>query len=295
MRMTTALLLILPAFAQKPPDDFRITTDVFNVVLDVGVRDPKGGYVSHLPKEAFHIEEDGVPQTITSFSDGDVPVTVGLVVDDSGSMGPKRAEVINAGLAFAGASNPLDEIFVVNFNDSVHFGLPPELPFSDNIRTIAAALAHDPPAGRTALYAAISRALKHLTMGTRDRKTLVVVSDGGDNASVQKFPEIVRMIEESHATVYTIGLFDEDDPDRNPRALQKMASISGGEAFQPRSQNDIIPLCKRIARDVRNRYTIGYVPTGTAARSGLHTIKVTASAPGRGHLIVQTRTGYLAQ
>src|ERR1700722_18703432 len=111
--------LIVPAFALLQTDEFRISTDVFNVLLDVGVRDAKGGYASHLTKDDFHVEEDGVPQKISSFSDGDVPVTVGLVIDDSGSMRPKRNDVITAGLAFVRASNPQDEIFVINFNDKV--------------------------------------------------------------------------------------------------------------------------------------------------------------------------------
>jgi len=293
MRMAIALLLILPAFGEPPADDFRISTDVYNVVLDVGVRNSKGRYVSGLPAEDFRVEDIGVPQKITSFSDGDVPVTVGLVMDDSGSMRPKRADVITAGLAFAGASNPKDEIFVVNFNDSVHFGLPPSLPFSDNIKTLAAALAKDQPAGRTALYAAIAHALQHLEMGTRDRKTLVAISDGGDNASAEKLSEIVHMIEESHATIYTIGLFDADDSDRNPRVLQRLASISGGEAFLPAKLDDVIPLCRKVAGDIRHRYTIGYVPSGNGSKEGRHTLRVTVSDPRYGHLTVQTRTSYI--
>jgi VWFA-related protein len=294
MRMAVALLLIGPAFAQLQTDEFRISTDVYNVLLDVGVRDPKGGYVSHLTKDDFQVEEDGVPQKISSFSDSDVPVTVGLVIDDSGSMRPKRAEVITAGLAFANASNPMDEIFVINFNDRVHFGLPPSLPFSDNIQKLATALERDRPEGRTTLYDAIATALEHLEKGTRDRKALVVVSDGGDNASTHKLPETMRMIEESHATIYTVGLFDLDDPDRNPGVLKRIASMSGGEAFLPEKLDDVIPICKKIAEDIRNRYTIGYVPARAAAKGGRHTIKVTAMAPHHGHLIVQTRTSYVA-
>ena len=294
MRMAVALLLIGPAFALLQTDEFRISTDVYNVLLDVGVRDANGGYVSHLTKDDFHVEEDGVPQKISSFSDSDVPVTVGLVIDDSGSMRPKRAEVITAGLAFAGASNPMDEIFVINFNDKVRFGLPPSLPFSDNIKALATALERDQPIGRTTLYDAIAAALEHLNMGTRDRKTLIVVSDGGDNASRHMLPDILQMIEESHATVYTVGLFDLDDPDRNPRVLKRIASMSGGEAFLPEKLDDVIPICKKIAQDIRNRYTIGYVPARAAVKGVRHSIKVTASAPHHGRLIVQTRTSYVA-
>ena len=188
----------------------------------------------------------------------------------------------------------MDEIFVINFNDKVRFGLPPAMPFSDNIKALATALEKDQPVGRTTLYDAIAAALKHLEMGTRDRKTLIVVSDGGDNASRHMLPDILQMIEESHATVYTVGLFDLDDPDRNPRVLKRIASMSGGEAFLPEKLDDVIPICKKIAQDIRNRYVIGYVPARRSANGGLHTIKVTAMAPHHGRLIVQTRTSYVA-
>jgi VWFA-related protein len=288
------LLLIVPAFAFLQTDEFRISTDVFNVLLDVSVRDAKGGYVSGLKKDDFLIEENGVAQTISSFSSADVPVTVGLVMDDSGSMRPKRADVNSAGVEFAVASNPRDEVFVINFNDSVHVGLPPSTPFSGDTKVLAAALSKDPPAGRTRLYDAIATALDHLQMGTRDRKALVIVSDGGDNASQRQLPEIIRLIEESHATIYTVGLFDPDDPDRNPRVLQRIASVSGGEAFLPQQLEDVIPICRKIADDIRNRYTIGYVPATGNSKGGLRKIHVSAMAANHGRLIVLSRTSYLA-
>jgi VWFA-related protein len=296
MRLTILgfLLLIAPAFALLQTDEFKISTDVFDVLLDVSVRDAKGGYVSGLKQGDFHIEEDGVQQTITSFSDGDVPVTVGLVIDDSGSMLPKRSDVIAAGLEFINASNPRDETFVINFNDKVRIGLPPEIQFSADYRTLATALSKDRPAGRTTLYDAIAVGLQHLGTGTRERKTLVIVSDGGDNASRHTRREIMQMIEESHATIYTVGLFDADDPDRNPGVLQRIASVSGGEAFLPERYEDVIPICRKIAEDIRNRYTIGYVPSLDKGKPGLRRIHVTVMAPHHGRLVVQSRTSYLA-
>src|ERR1700683_2409272 len=224
-------LLLVPShvFAQDspPPSEFKISTDVELVLLDVSVKDPKGGYVSGLTKEDFQISENGAPQKITQFASADIPVAVGLVMDDSGSMRTKRPEVITAGLVFIGASNPLDQIFVVNFNDKVRRGLPEEVPFSDNINLLRSALSKDTAQGQTALYDAVAFALKHLESGRRDKKTLVVVSDGGDNVSTHSLKELMQLVQESHATIYPVGVFDSDDPDRNPHVLDRLSKISG--------------------------------------------------------------------
>jgi Ca-activated chloride channel homolog len=279
------------AFLQS--GDFRISTNVDLVLLDVSVKDPKGGYVSRLTKDNFKIEENGIPQKIASFSNADVPVEAGLVLDDSGSVRGKRADVNVAALTLVDASNPHDKIFVVDFNDKVLWGLPDGVPFTDSIDLLRQALSLHPSQGRTVLYDAIAAALRHLETGEREKKTLVVVSDGGDNASKTKFPEIMRLIEESHATIYTVGIYDADDPDRNPGVLQRIAAISGGECFLLRQYKDIIPTGRKIAEDIRKRYTIGYIPDRGNGKPGLHRIRVTASAPDRGKLIVRTRTSYL--
>jgi len=272
--------------------EFSISTDVELVQLEVSVKDAKGGYVSGLTKENFRVEEMGVPQTITVFSHEDVPVTAGLVMDASGSMRTKQKDVIMAGLVFAGASNARDQLFVVNFNDLVRAGLPEGTAFSDDRDVLRRALSRDKPEGRTALYDAIGWSLEHLDKGEREKKALVVVTDGGDNCSKLTTPEMMHLIELSHATIYTIGLFDEDDPDRNPRVLEKIAHVSGGQCFLPQQAEDVIPICRKIAEDIRNRYTIGYVPNRTRAKAGLRSIKVTASASGHEHLFVRTRTSY---
>ncbi len=171
-----------PAAALAPPPprnagkEFTISAEVDLVLLDVSVRDSKGGYVSGLPKEAFTVLEDGKPQTITQFADNDIPVTVGLVVDNSGSMRPKKPDVITAALVFIKSSNPLDEWFVINFNDRVRRGLPDILPFTDDIAKLRAALVKTDPVGRTALYDAVLAGLHQLEMGRRDKKTLVLIS-----------------------------------------------------------------------------------------------------------------------
>jgi Ca-activated chloride channel homolog len=272
---------------------FRISTDVELVLLDVSVKDPKGGYVSGLAKEAFQIYENGAPQKITQFASADIPVTVGLVLDDSGSMLRKRSDVINAGLVFVGSSNPQDQIFVVNFNDKVRRGLPETVPFTDDVNLLRSALSRDAPQGQTALYDAVAYALKHLESGRRDKKTLVVVSDGGDNVSTHSLKELMRLVQESRATIYTVGLFAPDDPDSNPHVLERMARTSGGESFLPGDPDQVIPICKKIAKDIRNRYTIGYTPLRSSDKAALRKIRVVATVPDRRKLLVRTRTSYL--
>jgi Ca-activated chloride channel family protein len=283
------------AFAQSSPPtgEFKISTDVELVLLDVSVRDPKGGYVSGLSQDNFHIFENGAPQKITEFTSADIPVAVGLVMDDSGSMLSKRPDVITAGLVFIGASNPRDQIFVVNFNDKVRCGLPADVAFTDDIHLLGAALSRDLAQGQTALYDAIAFALRHLESGRRSKKALVLVSDGGDNCSTHNFKEVMRLIQESRATIYTVGVFDPDDPDRNPQVLNRIAQVSGGETFLPAVIDDVTPICKKIAKDIRNRYTIGYIPVRTNDKAALRKVHVVATAPDRGKLQVRTRTSYL--
>ncbi len=270
------------------------------VLLDVSVKDAKGGYVSGLTKDDFRVLESGVPQNITGFSHADAPITAGLVMDASGSMLHKQKDVIAAGLVFAAASNPRDQLFVVNFNDTVRSGLSEGVPFSDDPGVLRLALSRSRPEGRTALYDAVAYALEHLNTGDREKKALVLVTDGGDNCSKLTSQELMWRIERSQATIYTVGLFDDEDEDRNPRLLNRIAHLSGGECFMPRQAEDVIPVCRKIAEDIRNRYTIGYVPArgvsdaakAAAVKPEIRSIKVLASAAGRERLIVRTRTSY---
>lgn len=285
-----------PAWSLAPPpprtkSEYKISENVNLVLLDVSVKDKNGGYVSGLPKDAFTVLEDGKPQTITQFADNDIPVTVGLVVDNSGSMTPKKPDVITAGLAFIQASNPLDEWFVINFNDRVWRGLPPILPFTDDPKLLREALVKTDPAGRTALYDAILAGLQQLEMGRRDKKTLVVISDGGDNASTHDLDDVRREVLRSPATIYTIGVFNADDKEKDPGVLEKLAHVSGGVCYFPKQLNEIIGTCRQIAKDIRTRYTIGYVPQ-QLNRKGIRHIKVEVKAPGHEKLIARTRTSY---
>ena len=190
------------------------------VILHATAQDHKHAFVSGLDKDDFQVYEDGVLQPIKNFSHEDIPVTVGLVIDNSGSMGPKRADVIAAGLAFARSSNPQDQMFVVNFNERVSFGLPVNTPFTDQVAQLEVALSRIRAHGETALYDAVAAALEHLKMGNRDKKVLIIISDGGDNASKHKLAEIIAMVGQPDAIIYTIGIFDEQDPDRNPAGAQ---------------------------------------------------------------------------
>ena len=290
IRMLLPLALIAPLFGFLQDSDFKISTDVNMVLLDVSVQNSHGAYVANLPQSAFRVMEDGVEQPITSFTNVDVPVEAGLVMDASGSMQSRRAEVNAAGVSFVEKSNPKDEIFVVNFNDYVSKGLPASIPFSDDVKTLRAALATGVPRGRTVLYDAIAVALHHLESGHRDRKALLLVTDGGDNRSQLRLPELMKLIRESHTVIYTVGLYDPDDPYRNPGVLRKIASESGGESFLPKNADDVVPICEKIAKDIRNRYTIGYVPKHTGP--GVRTLAVIATAPGEGKLTVRSRTTY---
>ncbi len=279
-------------WAQEAPE-FTIHSRVERVLLDVSVKDARGGFIGGLGKDSFRVFEDGKPQQISEFAAGDIPVTVGIVVDQSGSMAPKRAEVRTAALTFAKESNPRDEMFVINFNDTVRRGLPKEVLFTDRMDLLRTALLAGVAEGRTALYDAIDVALKQLDEGREAKKTLVLISDGGDNASRHKLADVLRLTEETAATMYTIGVFDEDDPDRNPGLLRKLALISGGSAYFPRQLDEIVPICRGIARDIRNRYMLGYTPPSGTGAEGIRHIRVQAGAEGHGRPVVRTRTSYL--
>jgi Ca-activated chloride channel homolog len=286
-----ALVLSQLAAAQSAREPYTISDNVDLVLLDVSVKNPHGGFVSGLEKSNFKVFEDGHARTITHFASVDTPVTVGLVMDDSGSMRNKRPEVVMAGLAFAKSSNPQDEFFVVNFNNSVVRGLPPHVPFTDDLQILRAGLYYGEPVGQTALYDAIAYALKHLDQGHRDKRTLIVVSDGGDNVSQLSLSQLMAQVVASRATIYTVGLFDQGNPELNPGVLRKLAGVSGGEYFQPASLDQVLPVFEKISKDIRNRYTVGYIPDETGDQRAVRSVKVSAQEAGR-KLSVKTRTNY---
>jgi len=271
---------------------FTLRSEVRLVLLDVSVKDQRGSIVSGLSKENFSVLENGRPQPIAVFDHDDLPVTVGILVDESRSMTPKRSEVLTAAETFIEQSNRRDEIFVLSFNDSVVPGLPRNTLFSDNIQQLRSALHRGAPEGKTALNDAVVDGLRQLELGRQDKKTLVLISDGGDNASKHSRRDMLQMVERSIATIYTVGLFEPDSPDRDPSLLRQLAKISGGEVYFPDSPSEMVPVCRRIAKDIRTRYTIGYSPSAGNGKESLRHIQVHASAPGHGRLVVRTRSSY---
>jgi Ca-activated chloride channel homolog len=274
-------------------DDNTIKVDVDLVVLHATVTKRDGTRVLGLEKKDFQVYEDGVLQELTLFSREDIPVVVGLVVDNSGSMRPKRREVIVAAAAFARSSKPHDQMFVVNFNEHVTFGLPENTPFTSSVARLEVALSRVAAQGMTALYDAVAAALEHLKKSDRDKKVLIVISDGRDNSSSHSLAQVVTMAEQSDAIIYTIGLFDDGDPDRNPGVLRQFAKATGGEAFLPRFTKDVVSLCEQIADDVRKQYTLAYAPTNRTKDRTYRAIEVKAAA-ARNRLVVRTRAGYYA-
>lgn len=272
--------------------DYTLKLNADMVVLSATVLDRHNGLVSGLEKDDFQIYEDGVPQQIKQFSHEDIPVTVGIVVDNSGSMGPKRNDVIAAALAFARSSNPQDQMFVVNFNEHVSLALPTDTPFTDRKDKLQAALSTIETAGETALYDGIAVALDHLKLADRDKRVLILISDGGDNASKHSLAQVIGMAKQSTAIIYSIGIFDEQDGDQKPAVLERLAKETGGEAFFPESSKSVTAICEGIAHDIRNQYTLTYVPNIPSQDGRYRTIQVKATAHGRGHLSVRTRAGY---
>src|SRR5579863_6614300 len=246
--------------AKAAGQDFTLQTTSRLVLLDASVKDAAGGFVSGLTKDHFKVFENGKPQEISQFANSDIPVTVGIAVDESGSMRPKRAQVVTAALVFIQASNPMDEMFVVNFNEKARRGLPDDVLFSDNVQQLRAALWQGDPEGRTALYDAIEMSLHQLDFGRQAKRTLVVISDGGDNHSMHTQQEVMKDVLSSLVTIYTIGIYDEEDPEKNEGVLKNLAHVSGGVFYHPQKLEDIVPICRQIAQDIRTRYTIGYVP-----------------------------------
>jgi Ca-activated chloride channel family protein len=284
---------VAPAANRQDTEAYRLSVDVNLVVLHATVRDRQGRFAADLRQQDFEVYENGIRQVVRLFQHEDVAVTVGLVVDHSISMHPKLAEVTTAAKSFVKYSNPEDEMFVVNFNEGVSMGLPGAIRFSNDSTELGGAIWKFPANGETALYDAIATALERLQEGHNDKKVLLVISDGGDNASTHKLAQVIDLAGRSTAAIYTIGLFGTDDPDRNPGVLHRLAQATGGEAFFPSQLDEVVGICERIAREIRNQYTIGYVPTGTARSGAYRTIRVVARATGRGKLFVRARTGYI--
>jgi VWFA-related protein len=282
-------------YAQEPPAaTFASRSDL--VVLHVVVKDRRGTSVSGLTRASFSVLEDGRPQEIQFFGEQDTPVDAGLIVDSSGSMRAVRERVIAAAGAFAETSHPDDQIFTLTFTEHVRAALPADAPFTSDPDTLRAALASAIVArGRTALHDAIAAGLDYLAKGSHLRKVLVIVSDGGDNASRVTFDEVLRRTLVSNTVIYAIALDDPLEGDANPRRLKQLAEASGGEAFRPRDIEEIGEVMERIARDIRSSYTIGYVPANASRDGRFRRIRVIVNPRDRRSVSVRTRQGYVME
>jgi Ca-activated chloride channel homolog len=294
-RLIGALLVSLPSSVMVGQDRPVFSTESDLVVVHATIKDRAGAYVTGLTRDAFAILEDGRPQHAQLFTGEDAPVTVGLLIDSSGSMQPNRERVIAAAAAFAKSSHPRDELFALAFNDSVGAALPPTAPFTSDVTVLQDALTNTIRAyGRTALFDAIAAGLDYLGRGRHERRVLVIVSDGGDNASQTTFSDVITKTQASNAVIYTVALVDPVDRDANPGLLRRMAQANGGEAFTPKNVEDITEVLQHIARDIRHTYTIGYVSTNNARDGAFRQIRLIVQSPDRRRLVVRTRRGYLA-
>lgn len=281
--------------APEPTGPQVIKSEADLVVLPVAVTDRHGHFVSGLKQDDFHVFDDGKPQTIRLFMRDDAPVTAGLVIDCSGSMKENRDKVLEAARDFLGSSNAQDQIFVVNFNETARLGLPGDVPFTSNVSQLVSALQTGPSEGLTALYDAIDLALRHLALGANHKRALIIVSDGGDDASEQNLKKTLAAVQHGSTVIYTIGLVASDQANVNPGVLRKMAKETGGQSYFPRSAEQLPGICQQIARDLREQYTIAFLPDRTPHKAGFRKIRVTVKAPGHGGLKVRSRPGYLAE
>jgi VWFA-related protein len=294
-----------PPPPSAPPQDvpqgaYKIKSQVSLVVLHVSVLNDRSVFVPGLMEDNFRVLEDKVEQKLSVFKQEDVPVSFGLVVDNSGSMRDKRPQVNAAALTFVKTSNQQDEGFVVNFNDDYY--LDTEHDFTSDLAEMRTALERIDARGSTALYDAVIGSLDHLKKGTRDKKVLLVVTDGEDNASRHSLENAVEQAQRADAVIYTVGVFSDDDIKHNHRAMKKartalseLSNATGGLAFFPETADDTESICTQIAHDIRNQYTMAYYPTNTAHDGTFRAVAVQVTPPrGAGKLTVRTRTGYYA-
>ncbi len=271
----------------------KITLTTALVLLPVNVTDSHGAFVSGLTAQNFKVFEDGRPEEITLFRQEDTPVTVGLIVDHSYSMGPKLSAVSLAVNAFAHSSNQQDEMFVVDFNENISVELMRGKPFTHDDAELQQALSAVSARGQTALYDAVIEGLTHVELGQWDKKALIIVSDGGDNASHATFSELLALAQQSHVVIYSIGLVDEAGEEENPGVLKKLSNATGGITFLTKQSDEAAKFTKQIARDLREQYTLGYVPTINSNLDSFRKIVVQVSSPNSQKLHIRTRPGYL--
>jgi VWFA-related protein len=291
----TAVLAVSVVLAQQETGAiFRADTRL--VVCHTTVVDKSGHLVTNLSQDAFTVMENGVPQSVKVFRREDVPVSMGLIIDNSGSMRDKRTKVEAAALALVRDSNPDDEVFIVNFNDEAFLDNPHGKDFTTNIKEMEEALTRIDSRGGTAMRDAIRMSIDHVKeKAHKDKKVLVVVTDGNDNSSVVSLENLVKASQQSEVLVYGVGLLGDEErreAQRAQRALKALAEATGGEVFFPKDVADVDKIAHQVARDIRNQYTIEYSPSNTAMDGTFRQIKISVKAPGNPS--VRTRSGYYA-
>ncbi len=285
----------LPTIPPPPPNPGEPATfraDTRLVVLHASVVDKKGKLVTTLGKDAFKVYENGTQQQIKLFRREDVPVSLGILIDDSGSMRDKRARVSAAALALVKASNPQDEAFIVNFNDEAYL----DVPFTNDITKMQDGLQKIDSRGGTAMRDAISMSIDYMKeKAKRDKKVLLVVTDGNDTASMETLEKLVQKARQSEILIYGIGILGEEEPRESKkaqRALKALTEASGGMVYYPKQLQDVEEMSLQVAHEIRNQYIIAYSPQIQALDGSFRQIKVTVNGPGRP--TVRTRTGYYA-
>jgi Ca-activated chloride channel family protein len=272
---------------------FVFRKDVDEVLLHASVIDDRQHIITTLDRSAFTVFEDGKPQNIISFHQEDIPVSMGIIIDNSGSMREKRSKVNQAALNLVRSSNPKDEVFVVNFNDEYYL----DQDFTNELLKLKEALEKIDARGGTALFDAVVASADHLKLHARlEKKVLFIVTDGEDTASTETLEQAVKHLQEENGpSVYAIGILgDEEHPKRAKKALEVIAQHTGGIAFFPKTLDEVDEISRTVARDIRNQYAIGYKPTNPRGNGGFRQIRVEAKAKGHGKMIVRTKSGYYA-
>lgn len=279
--------------AQDADAIFRADTRI--VVCHTTVVDKTGHLVTTLPQSAFTVYENKIKQEIRKFRREDLPVSLGLVIDNSGSMRNKLNKVKAAAVALVKDSNRDDEVFVVNFNDTAYLDNPKDKDFTNVISELETALARIDARGGTAMRDAIEMSIQHLKKGHRDKKVLVVITDGNDNSSILSLERIMRDAHQSDVLIYGVGLLTEEEhreAARARRALNDLAEATGGKTFFPKDVEEVDSIAHLVAHDIRSQYTIEYSPSNSAMDGTFRAIRIAVRAPG--NPTVRTRSGYYA-
>jgi VWFA-related protein len=293
------LLAQTPRTGAQKGGEYTLSVDVDLVVIHTTVVDRNGRLVGELGEKNFRIFEDDVEQKLALFRNEDVPVTVGLVLDNSASMRENRTPMKAGAITFAETSNPLDEIFLVNFNDDYYLDLENK-DFTGDVEELKTALDKVITRGSTAFYDAVRASLKHLKRGTRQKRVLLVISDGVDTTSLSSFNSLLQDAQQAEATIYIVALPCSPDEGgracrRAKREVRKLAEVTGGMAYFPTNTAEVEGLCQRIAHDIRNQYVLGYYPVNRARDGSFRRLRVEIDSPkGYSKLFARHRPGYFA-